>query len=96
VRPSIPRWRTILRGTLQATGFAVLLGFAFWYFSYTLRGQPDKPVAASWCRQAYRRAAGRADSARADVQRPIVSRNQATIAATCGTLRTWGELRRLR
>src|SRR5687768_2365445 len=92
VRPVSPRWWRVLRTILQTAGFTAVVAFALWYFAHTLMGRPDEPVTTAWCRRAYDQARGAADSARVDAQRPIVSRTQATVAVTCGTLRTTGEL----
>ncbi|MFL5576924.1 MAG: hypothetical protein ACJ79S_13240 [Gemmatimonadaceae bacterium] len=91
---SFRRWARAVRGVLQAAGIAALLGFALWRFAYSLAGAPDEPVAASWCRAAYARAGGRPDSAAVDAQVPVTSREQATTAVNCGTLRAAGALAR--
>jgi hypothetical protein len=50
-------------------------------------GAVGEDVAATQCRAGYGRARTAADSAVVDVQRPIISREQATVARTCRELR---------
>ena len=51
-------------------------------------------IAATQCRQLYAQATTARDSAAVDRQRPIVSRPQAGVAASCGMLRREGRMER--
>ena len=53
---------------------------------------PDD-AAISLCRGAYDRARTAGDSAAVDLQRPVTSRDQATVALDCRTFRVTGRLR---
>jgi len=57
-------------------------------------GGIGEDIAVAECRAAYRRSHSMVDSAMIDVQRPIVSRGQATVARTCRELRLAGALGR--
>jgi hypothetical protein len=56
-------------------------------------GVVGEDYAAAECRAAYGRAGSAADTAAVDARRPVVSREQATVARTCGELRLAGALR---
>ena len=57
----------------------------------SLRRAPDT-AALSLCRGAYQRARTARDSAAVDLQRPVTSRGQATVAVDCRTFRLAGRL----
>jgi hypothetical protein len=57
-------------------------------------GTAGEEVAAAQCRAGYQRARTATDSAVVDAQRPIISREQATVARTCRELRLAAAARR--
>lgn len=79
---------------LRKAGLMFLLAIvavAIAWFSTQWQGDG---IAATQCRQLYAQAKWARDSAAVDRQRPIVSGQQATAAASCGMLRREGRLER--
>ena len=82
-----------MRNLLSIGALILLLALAIVVVVFTNRRQPDD-LAAAECRAAYGRAKTASDSAMVDRVRPVTSRAQATVAASCGTLRAAGTLAR--
>ena len=86
-----------MRSALRLVGgiLAVLaLGAVLWVLASRWRTglMPSDVVAIEQCRAAYGRATTARDSAAVDQQRPIISRGQASAAASCGGYRSAGKL----
>ena len=80
-----------LRSTLENAGIVVIILVALVATGslLVLKSRPNYLLdAQAWtlCEQGYRRGT-RQDTLITDRQRPIVSRGQATVAVTCGTMR---------
>jgi hypothetical protein len=88
-------WRALRTGGLLLALFAVLLvvaasAYRMWRMP---GGAADEGYAAEECRAAYGRSRSAADTAAVDAWRPVVSREQASVARTCRALRLSGALR---
>jgi hypothetical protein len=70
-------------------GAVVLALLAIWLIA---PWESRDPVVAAECRRGYESARTAADTALVDSRRPIVSRGQATSAASCGLFRKTGRL----
>ena len=80
------RWRgSGLRYLL--VGLLLLIAYATWQLAFRLNGAPDSAVVVAQCRADYARAYSARDSAIVDQRTPLVSREQAAAAMSCGFLR---------
>jgi hypothetical protein len=77
-----------------STGVLILLLLALAIVVVLTNRRGPDDLAAAECRAAYGRAETARDSAMVDRVRPVTSRTQATVAASCATLRAAGTLNR--
>ena len=78
-------------GLLLAALLFAVVAYRWWRIP---GGGLGEDVAVAECRASYHRSRSAVDSAMIDVQRPIVSRGQATVARTCRELRLAGAIGR--
>jgi hypothetical protein len=77
---------------LTAIGLLAFASIAV-YLWHASRGDGPDSTAIEVCRGSYARARNARDSTIIDVQVPVTSRGQASVAISCGVLRSAGRLR---
>ena len=87
------RWLATVGLGLALLALVVVIGAGVYLRWRIPGGVPGEELAVEQCRTSYRQARSSTDTAIADEQRPIISREQATVARTCRELRLAGALR---